>query len=218
MFTALFQVFLAGAVLKTTSHPFFEFSSSAIPKWTLFSNLTQDVPYVAGLSVTALFLTYTAVSKWVNDDKYNLSEDTGKSELRFAPFVFNLWDFNVEGEEPSKDLRLATESSLSLLLDQENIAARVNARTEEEKWNLFFRRAGGLTVNIILIIASWTIVCLFFRSKVNLDYYCCNISKRYILICSRIYCFKLDYFFFSTHCCINREFYSAHFHFCNHRI
>lgn len=56
------------------------------------------------------------------------------------------------------DLQLTHESTIALLLNQDNFENIAAARTNEENYRLFFRRGFGIFINFCVIAAGWTAI------------------------------------------------------------
>ena len=160
------QVVLDGMNITTAPVNWGAFEGLA-PSWLLFSSYgaAENLNYSTCLFLSFfLLIVYTSI-RWTQEDKKVQLESSGDGNMKHAKTALNCWDHRFSDVDDAQELQVSIGNEITLLLDEDDIAARISSRSFRDKVKLLVRRIlcmliwlalqGGSLVGIIyLTLAS----------------------------------------------------------------
>ena len=133
-----------------------------IPHFMLLSYLANttggaDVVYTVLLSALGATLITTAVKKYseekANEKMEEVKED--KDANKFAKLAFGGWDFKMFDGSSVEAAKEQAAFNMHMALKEQDVLDAIANRSKQEKNKLRNLKIVGVTLNVILIIASW---------------------------------------------------------------
>lgn len=139
--------------LNTYTGPF-SAQEGLLPSFLYFSAWSLGgFPYTLLLLLTWSQLVLSSLRSWVQQHKEaqkKAIERSSKSR-KFSAAAFNFWDFSRHKPSSIEDLRYSQFRRFETLLDEQDLARKLGARTTLQQVVLYFRRCLGVLLNTALV-------------------------------------------------------------------
>lgn len=133
--------------------------SGQFPRFLLFSLFPASgaLTYSIFQSALGLFLVSMAVKKYSEEKAAEKKEEVVADEEanKFSKLAFAGWDFKMYDKSSVEDAMIQASENMNMALKENEVLEKIASRSKQEKNKLLAKKVLGITINILLILASW---------------------------------------------------------------
>jgi len=131
--------------------------------WAFYSSFPESdgALYTGACSLLILVTMIVSARKFIAERRaaqYIEVYGIGSDKFRFARAVLNGWDISVNSATTASEAHAIAADRLRLLVDEEERAARIAARSIRERNWLLVRRIVGIVISVAYTASAWAVI------------------------------------------------------------
>jgi hypothetical protein len=133
--------------------------SGQFPRFLLLSLVPASgaVIYSVILSTLGFFLVGMAVKKYSEEKAEEKKQEVVADEEsnKFSKLAFAGWDFKMYDKSSIEDAMIQASENMNMALKENEVLEKIANRSQQEKNRLLAKKIVGISINGLLILASW---------------------------------------------------------------